>query len=260
MPNVDRHAPGTACWFDLMTPDPEKARAFYGQLLGWDYEISGPETGHYSTAKLKDRVVAGMGQMPEGAPFPTAWSVYLAVESVNAALEAVKGAGGMALVGPMEIPAQGQMAICADPTGAAFGLWEPINHRGATIVDEPGAMTWQEVNTRDAAKARDFYTQVFGLTANKMEGMEYWTLHKGEKTAGGVLQMDANWPADLPPHWMAYFAVEDTDASVEKLKSLGGNLLHGPFDTPYGRIAVVSDPFGAAFSIIKLSSMAASMG
>jgi predicted enzyme related to lactoylglutathione lyase len=153
---------------------------------------------------------------------------------------------------------EGRLAFCMDPTGAAFGLWQPMRHTGARVVDEHGAMTWAEVNTRDAVKARDFYASVFGAEPSRLEGenMEYYTLKKGDKTFGGVLQMNDQWPANVPPHWMAYFAVDDADAAARRVTELGGKVMHGPFDTPYGRIAVVSDPAGAVFSIIKLSSPA----
>jgi predicted enzyme related to lactoylglutathione lyase len=120
------------------------------------------------------------------------------------------------------------------------------------VIDEAGAMTWREVNTPDAAKARDFYGKVFGLEARKLEGqMEYWTLHKGDTTVGGVLQMTKEW-AGVPPHWMNYFAVPDADAAAKKIAELGGKVSVPPFDTPYGRIAVVNDPTGAVFSVVRL--------
>lgn len=255
MSNVDRHEPGTPSWFDLMTPDPEKARAFYGALFGWTFQIGGPESGHYSMCQRNGRNAAGIGQMPPGAPFPSTWNVYLAVTSTDESCARIKDKGGAVVMGPMDVMQEGRLAFCADPTGAHFGLWQPKNHHGAGIRDEHGSMTWAEVNTRDAAKAREFYAAVFGLEAKKMEGadIQYWTLHKGPITAGGIMQMDARFPANVPSHWLAYFAVSSCDTSTAQLAKLGGKVMAPAFDTPYGRIAVVTDPFGAPFAIIQLA-------
>jgi hypothetical protein len=257
MSNVDRHAPGTPSWFDLMTPDPEGARKFYGEIFGWTFDIGGPESGHYTMCKLGGRNAAGMGKRPDNAPFPAAWNVYFSTEDVDAHCGRVREAGGQVMMPPMDVMDAGRLAFCMDPTGAAFGFWQPRVHSGAQVVDEPGAMAWTEVLTRAGEQARDFYAKVMGLDPRKMEGMEYHTLHKGEKAVAGVMQMDEKWPAEVPPHWMAYFAVGDADAAATRIKELGGKVNHGPFDTPYGRIAVVSDPYGAVFSIIKLSAAGA---
>jgi predicted enzyme related to lactoylglutathione lyase len=154
------------------------------------------------------------------------------------------------------------MLVAVDPTGAVFGVWQPKSHTGAQVIDEAGAMCWHEVNTRDADKAKGFYASVFGLEPRKLDapGMEYYTLHKGSKTAGGVLQMNEQWPAEIPPHWMVYFAVEDTDKAAKKVVELGGKIGVQPFDTPYGRMAVATDPWGANFTIMVPSSLAQTMG
>lgn len=119
-------------------------------------------------------------------------------------------------------------------------------------------MIWHEVNTRDHRKAADFYCHVFDLEARAIDapGVEYMTLHTGQKTAGGVLQMTEQWPAEVPPHWTAYFAVADVDASIAKVAELGGKVHVPPFETPYGRQSVVADPWGAAFTLITPSQLA----
>lgn len=252
MANVDTHPNGTVCWFDLMASDPGKARAFYAALFGWTFEIGGPETGGYGMAKLDDRNVAGVGAQPPGAGFPSTWNVYFSVENADATAEKIKANGGNVVMGPMDVMDEGRLAFCVDPTGAHFGIWQPRNHKGMQKEGEPGSRAWQEVNTRDAAKARAFYGQVLGLEAKKLEGMDYWTLHQGDSNAlAGILQMDEHWPAHVPPHWMAYFYVADTDATCAKVRELGGEVFAPPFDTPYGRIAVLTDPVGAAFSVVK---------
>ncbi len=253
MAKVENRLAGTPSWFDLMTPDLEGARKFYGDLFGWTYLVGPAEMGYYTMCKVGDANAAGMGLRPKDAPYPTVWSIYFKSTDINASVEAVKANGGQVTVPPMEVPGAGHMAVCIDPTGAAFGFWQDGNHTGAQVADEPGAMTWAEVNTREGAKARDFYTKVLDCSAHVMPGMEYWTLNKGADAKCGVMHMDDKFPKEIPNHWTVYFAVNDTDASVELIKSKGGRVNHGPFDTPYGRIAMVADPYGAMFAIIKLS-------
>lgn len=260
MSTVQRHVPGTLAWVDLMTPDLEGAQKFYGSLFGWTFEVGAPETGYYTTCRLGDRRAAGMGKRPEDAAFPSVWSVYFDGEDADKLAASIRDNGGNVMMGPMDIFEHGRMLVAADPTGAVFGIWQPKSHTGAQVIDEPGAMCWHEVNTRDSKKAAEFYSRVFGLEARKLDapGIEYMTLHKGDKTACGVLQMNEQWPASLPPHWMAYFAIENVDAAIEKVKELGGMMHVPPFETPYGRQSVVTDPFGAAFTLITLSDRAKS--
>jgi hypothetical protein len=260
MSKIDAHTPGTPSWFDLMTPDIEGAKKFYGELFGWTFETGGPETMFYTMCRKGDQNAAGMGKQPENAPFPTVWSVYFATTDADADVARVREHGGNVMMGPMDVMEEGRLAVCTDPTGAVFGLWQPRRHGGAQVKDEHGSMTWTEVATRDAVKARDFYSAVFGLEGRKMEGgMEYYTLHKGPHTAGGVMQMTEQWPAEIPPHWMPYFAVDDVDAAAKRIAELGGKIANGPFDTPYGRMAVVSDPYGAVFTVMKPSQAALDM-
>ena len=145
------------------------------------------------------------------------------------------------------------MAICADPTGAFFGLWQADQHIGSAVENEHGAIAWFEVNTWDSAAAREFYGQLFNLTPEKMEGMEYHTMKQSDDSVCGVLQMTEEW-GDLPPHWMSYFAVDNTDVACEQAAAAGGEVRVPAFDTPFGRIAVLSDPFGATFSVVQPSA------
>jgi predicted enzyme related to lactoylglutathione lyase len=237
-----------------MTTNPEAARAFYGELFGWKFEIHAPETGGYAMAKLDGRDVAAVAGRPPGMQLPPAWNVYFASSDVDAIAAKVKEHGGTIVMGPMDIMEEGRMALFIDPTGAHFGVWQAKRHTGAQVIDEPSAMCWYEINTPEAAKARDFYCKVFALEPTKLEapGTEYWTLHKGPKTVAGVLQMTKEW-AGVPPHWMTYFAVADTDLACKRIVELGGKVSVPAFDTPYGRMSVVSDPTGAVFSIIELT-------
>lgn len=235
-----------------MTDDIEKARTFYGSIFGWDYDIGPAEMGFYSMALRDGKKCAGLGQKPEGAPFPNCWTVYFHTPDCDAHCEAAKANGGTVNMGPMDIPEAGRMAILADATGAVYGVWQPLAHKGSEVQMEHGSMTWCEVNTRDVEGAKSYYGKVFDLSPvdMEMEGATYATLNKGDVPHAGVMGMTEEW-GKMPPHWMVYFAVDDTDEAVVAVKDAGGNVGHGPFDTPYGRMAVCTDPTGAPFSIIK---------
>lgn len=259
MPHVNGHVAGTPSWYDLMSPDLEGARAFYKALFGWDYLINGPEMAHYTVALKDGRPAAGLGPKPPGVEMPSVWSVYFATDDVDASLAAVTAHGGSVTMPSMTVGDQGRMAMAADPSGAVFGFWQPDTHKGAEVINEHGAMAWCEVNTRAGEAVAGFYAAVMGLTVKPLPGgMAYWTLHKGEGAVAGVMQMDEQWPANLPAHWMPYFGVHNTDEAIDIVKGNRGTLHVPPFDTPYGRMAVVADPFGATFSIIQLSAQSAS--
>lgn len=256
MTRVTGHKPNRPIWFDLMTSDAPAARQFYGKVLGWEYDVSGPEFGHYAMARRGSDVCAGIGQIDAGDTYPPSWNVYFGVTSADDTVAKITAAGGTVIAPPMDIGEHGRMAICQDPTGAVFGLWQPMRHVGAGLIGEPGGMVWSEVNTRDAAAASKFYCTVFGLRDEVMEmqGAAYHMLHTDEGPACGVLQMTAEW-GDMPPHWMAYLAVESAEAAKERVIEAGGTVPFGPFDSPYGRIIVVMDPQGAAVSLIAVKPM-----
>lgn len=244
---------GMPAWIDLMTDDPAAARAFYGALLGWTFDVGGPETGHYAMGLTGGRQAAGLGGKSAGAPFPNAWTLYLAVDDLDATCARLTEAGGRVTAPPMQVMDAGKMAIAQEPTGAVFGMWQAGEHIGFQIRDEPGAFAWAELNTRDLPRAQQFLEAVFGYRVEALAGeLPYRTLHVGDARAGGLLQMTDRWPAELPPHWMIYFAVASADAAAERVRSLGGAVHVPPFDTPYGRIAVVTDPQRAAFSVVQL--------
>lgn len=249
MPTVQEHAPGTPSWFDLMSPDLEGALAFYQALFGWDYHRNGPEMGHYTIALKGGRMAAGVSPSSPEAQMPSAWSTYFATADVDASVAAVLAHGGGVMMPPLTVSEQGRMAICTDPTGAVFGFWQPGTHRGAGVFAEHGAMAWSELHTRQGEIARDFYAAVLGLTHQPMPGMTYWTLHLGEGAVAGVWQ--AELPAGAPAHWVTYFAVADADAAVSTVQAHGGAVLSPAVDTPYGRMAVVADPYGAKLTVIQ---------
>lgn len=242
-------AHGALTWLDLSTPDLEGARRFYRQVFGWEYLDIGEQFGHYHYALANGRPAAGLGQQQPGAPASRLWTIFLASAAGDA--ERVTAFGGRIVVEPMTVGDAGKMTVCADPSGALFGLWQPINFIGAAVEAEHGSLAWSEVNTRDAAAACEFYGKLFGLTAHKLEGQEYFILQRDGEMLFGILQMDEQW-GDLPPHWMGYFAVDNTDAALERVLAAGGSVGAPAFDTPYGRMAVIGDPYGAAVSIVQL--------
>ena len=251
------YAPGTPCWIDLSTPDQDAAAEFYGGLFGWSVEEdeNAKQTGGYRVATLNGQAVGGvMKLMQEGQP--VAWSSYVSVEDVDATVAKAKEAGGTVMVEPMSVLDYGRMAFLVDPTGAAIGLWQPGVNIGAGLVNEPGALSWNELGTRDVPAAKEFYAAVFGwgYEDNEMGEMGTYTgIRLGDAPVGGMVDITGRMPDEVPANWLVYFAVEDADASVEKLKELGGSVAFGPMDSPAGRLAVVADPWGAAFAVVALS-------
>ena len=249
------YAPGTPCWIDLATPDQDAAAEFYGGLFGWSVEEdeNAEETGGYRVAVLKDQAVGGvMKLMQEGQP--PAWSSYVCVEDVDATAAKATEAGGTVMVEPMSVLDYGRMAFIVDPTGAALGLWQPGRNIGSGIVNEAGALTWNELNTRDVGASREFYGTVFGWDFDEREfstGM-YTSLKLGEDTVGGMIDITGRVPDEVPNHWLVYFAVDDADATIGKAKDSGGEVVFGPETiAEVGRIGVLKDPFGAVFAVIQ---------
>lgn len=252
MPNIDDYEPGTPSWVDLATTDLPTAVSFYTELFGWEAADQGPDSGNYHMFIKNGRPVAGgMASMMEGQP--SAWMTYVSVNDADATASAIKEANGTLFVEPMDVMTVGRMAVAADPTGAAFGLWQPKDHRGAGIVNEPGTLTWNELNTRDVTGALAFYPQVFGWEPDTqfMGDMEYTEWKLGGRTVAGMMAMPAMVPAEVPAHWLVYFATDDCDATVEKANGRGATALVPPTDIPPGRFAVMLDPTGAAFAVIK---------
>ena len=258
MPEQTSYTQGTPNWVDLQTTNQDAAKAFYAGLFGWTYDDQPmPDGPVYSMAMLGGHQVAAIAsQSPALAGAPTMWNTYLAVDSVDEAVGKVDAAGGKVAMAPFDLMDAGRMAFVIDPSGAAVALWQANQHIGATLVNEPGTVTWNELIT-DNPGAVSFYADVVGLTASQMDmggGMPYTVFESAGRSVGGTTppQMPG-----IPNHWHVYFAVADADATAAKVTELGGAVMMPPFDTPVGRIAVVSDPQGAVFSIIKSAPPAA---
>ncbi|MCG3163540.1 MAG: putative glyoxylase CFP32 [Acidobacteria bacterium] len=253
---VSKHTPGTFCWFELGTSDQQAAKNFYSELFGWsvnDVPI-GPDS-FYSMMQLRGKDVAALSQLAQeqlAQGVPPHWLLYVAVESADEAAKAVNAAGGKTLMDPFDVFDSGRMTVAQDPSGATFGIWQARNHIGARIINEANTFCWGELATRDAAASSAFYGKVFGWKV-KTGDPAYAEIHLDGQPFGGMLTMTAEMEG-VPPHWSPYFAVDDCDALVEKAKSLGANTCVPPQDIPnVGRFAVLADPQGAVFSIIKLN-------
>lgn len=250
------YKPGTPCWIDLGTPDQDAAGEFYGSVFGWELreDDNAEQTGGYRTAQLGDSAVGGvMKLMQEGQP--PAWMTYFAVEDADSITARARDLGGSVLAEPMSVLDYGRMAILSDPTGAVFGLWQAGKNLGADVVREAGALTWSELNTRDPGAARSFYGDLFGwsYTDEEYEGTGTYTTIEGEgETFGGLLDITGRVPEEVPSHWLVYFAVDDANSTLATVREHGGNVAFGPMDIErVGRVAVIQDPFGAAFAVIQ---------
>jgi predicted enzyme related to lactoylglutathione lyase len=244
--------PGTPCWVDLMTPDQAAAREFYSKLFGWVAEEGPEETGGYATARIDGKAVAGIGGMM-GMDHPPVWNTYLATDDADATSAAIEKAGGTVMAPVMDVMEFGRMAFAQVPGGGVFGYWQSGTHTGVDLANEPNTLTWNEFMTRDYDGAKKFYADAFGFTYTEVgdEGFKYSTIELDGNTVGGLGVLPDEVPAQVPPHWRVYFAVEDADAAVEKATSLGGSVLRPASDMPYGRHADLADPQGAMFSVIK---------
>ncbi len=252
------YAPGTPCWVDLATPDVEAAASFYGSLFGWEVpELpNSAEMGGYRRAKKNGRDVAGVYPLMEEGQHP-AWATHVSVTDAAATMDAIRENGGQVLVEPMEIADYGKMSVFVDPSGAVCGVWQPNAFAGAELVNEYGCFGWNELGTRDIVGAKQFYSAVFGWGTQEEESERagtYTVWKVGDAMVGGMLDLNAvGVPDEVPPHWLVYFTVEDTDATVEKVRSGGGDVRMEPMDIPIGRFAVVADPFGAVFAVMQPS-------
>jgi uncharacterized protein len=251
--------PGYPCWIDLMTSDTTKAREFYGELFGWQFEAGDQERyGGYITARKNGKTVAGLMQKQEDqAGLPDMWSTYLCTEDAAATAASASSNGGEIYMQPMDVPAQGVMAYFADSSGAAVGAWQPSGMGGYEIAAEPGAPAWHELHTKDYDNAVRFYENVFGWQTSVMSDapeFRYTTLGAGETAQAGIMDASGYLPDAVPSHWQVYFAVEDTDAAVERTVAMGGSVLDGPADSDFGRVAQLADPMGGMFKVISSPS------
>jgi hypothetical protein len=233
-----------------------KAKAFYSALFGWKITDGPPEAGGYSMCEVDGRQVAGIGPKMGPADMPTFWTTYIATDDADETVAKIKAAGGQLIMDPMDVMDAGRMFVATDPGGAIFGGWQARAHTGVQLANEPGSLTWSENMSRDYEANKAFYAAVFGYQFGDMsaEGFKYSTLDLDGRPVGGIGEISADQPAETPAYWGTYFAVADTDAAVDRAVELGGSVVGPAWDSPYGRMAVVSDDQGAIFALMSSSS------
>jgi uncharacterized protein len=246
------YTPGTFCWSELTTSDQEAAKAFYGGLLGWqvDDRPVGDAGAYYSMQLLDGKPVAAIAAQPEQqaeAGVPPLWNSYVSVESADAVAERAEELGATVHAPPFDVMTVGRMAVIQDPQGAYFMLWEPRDHIGASLVNQPGALVWNELQSPDLDASAAFYGELFGWSFDELPPAQgrYLMVSNGEARAGGIRELTP--PA--PPSWLVYFGVEDVERALAKVGELGGSALTGVIDIQIAKLAVVADPQGAVFAL-----------
>lgn len=261
MAEFTEYKPGTFCWVDLGTTDAEAAKVFYSELFGWQIvELPIPD-GSYTMFQVRGKDVAAlypMGQDQQNQGVPPHWMSYVSVKNTDEIAEKAAALGAQILAGPFDVMEEGRMVMFQDPTGAQVAAWQPKKHIGAQVANEPGAFCWNELATKDAQKARAFYTQLFGWEADDQDmpnGMTYTSFLNDGRNNAGMMQINEEW-GDMPSNWMVYFTVDSCDASAERAQSMGANVMMPPTDIPeVGRFSVLQDPQGAAFGILAFPSI-----
>ncbi len=257
---IDNHPHGNFCWNELCTQDWAAAKKFYTQLFSWQNEDQPiDEDIYYTMLQKQGDDIAAMYQMPQAqtqADVHSHWLSYIAVDNVDAATEKAKQLGAEIIAGPHDVMDAGRMVMISEPGGALFALWQANKHKGCQRLNEPNTPYWHELASRNSAKSRDFYCQLLGWESEvkAMEGMDYILFNVTGKPVAGMLEMTDEWPADIPAHWMVYFAVESCDNTIVKVQQLGGEVCVPATDIPdVGRFSVITDPQGAVFSILESS-------
>jgi predicted enzyme related to lactoylglutathione lyase len=237
---------GTPCWVDYGAADLEAAKNFYATLFGWEYTEGSEEYGGYINSTKNGELAAGLGPRMEESQ-PVTWTTYFATDDSEAAVQRITEAGGTVIVQPMDIAPFGRMTIALDPQGNSFGLWESREHTGVRIYGEPGSLAWNEAVVEDPAAAKEFYTAVFGFRYDDVEGAEnYSTFATGDQPLGGLGGAQPN----MSRGWLVCFLVGSADEVCATTESHGGKVTMAPMDTPWGRFAVLEDPWGAPFEVM----------
>jgi predicted enzyme related to lactoylglutathione lyase len=257
MANIDKHPAGSFCWIELHTTDQSAAKSFYGSLFGWQANDMpmGPND-FYTIFRLQGRDTgAGCTLRPEelSQGIPPHWMIYIAVENADAAVTKAQGLGGKILAPAFDVMDAGRMAVIQDPTGAIFCPWQANKNTGIGIAQVHGTLCWADLSTPDPKRASDFYSGLFGwqIFADPKDKSGYLHIKNGEHFIGGVPPAGHRQPG-VPAHWMAYFQVDDVDATANKAKENGAKLHLPPMSMEgVGRMSVIADPQGAVFSIFK---------
>jgi uncharacterized protein len=245
------YAPGTFSFTDLGTTDADGAKAFYTSLFGWEAEDMPVGDGFVYTMLRKNglEVAALYKQMEEGAP-PN-WLSYVTVAEADAAADRARELGATLIGEPMDVLDVGRQVVIQDPQGAVFAVWEPRASIGARLVNDPGAMTNNQLNASSPSVAQDFYSGLFGWRFEPVsEDPPYWGIYNGDRLNGGMMPLPEGDPS--PSHWLVYFTSEDLDAAASRISELRGELVVPPMPIPTGsRILVARDPQGAYFALFE---------
>lgn len=254
---------GSPVWVDLTVPDLEAVKPFYEELFGWDFEDYGEEFGHYHMITNGGAFVGGaMSQSGAGSGQPAAWSVYLKSNDIAQSLADTAEAGGAVLVPAMPVGDLGQMGVVTTPGGEALGIWENGTFGGFTMTRTVGSPVWFEVMSFDFDADAEYYRRVWGWNPSLLAmdagpdspSTRYANNRPGEAATAGLCEANPSWfPEGTPSYWRAYFIVEDADEAARTITGLGGSVLDGPMDTPFGRLATVADPAGATFQIAQMT-------
>lgn len=252
---------GTPSWTDLGVEDVAAARAFYSALLGWDIHDGPDDAGGYLMATLNGRPVAGIGPKMADDPTPSTWTTYLATDDADATAKRIVDAGGSVFMPPFDVLDVGRMTVAADAGGAVFGVWQGSKHQGAGVVNEPGALCWNEIHTRHYAATQAFYATVYGYEFQEIgDGKDFVysvaSLAQGEPGIAGLLD-DPAVPEGIDGYWLTWFAVADADAAAAQVTALGGTIVVPPSDSPFGRMTIAVGAQGETFGLIHLAGAAA---
>ncbi|MFJ9152247.1 VOC family protein [Streptomyces sp. NPDC102270] len=248
---------GTPCWADAMFSDVEGAKSFYGDVLGWTFGESSSEYGNYTQAYSDGKAVAAVVPPMPGQEGHSQWCLYLASPDAAATAGKIRDNGGEVLMEPMQVGDFGTMCLARDPSGVVFGVWQAGTHEGFEAPPEqPGAFCWAEIYTRETEKSDAFFPAVFGYRAQRMEddAIDFRMFNLDDKTVLGRMKMTDDFPPEVPAYINVYFSVTDCDDAVARATKLGGVLRFGPMDSPFGRFAALSDPQGASFSVIDVTT------
>ncbi len=249
---IATYEPGIPAWIDVAAPDPAAAVEFYSALFGWQVDDPDPDSG-YRICRLRDVPVAGISPWHEpGAP--AVWTSYIAVADADATRDEVVKAGGRVALPPTDVPGRGRMAVFVDPANAAFAIWQPREHPGAGLVNEPGTLRRNELYTRDHHAALTFYNAVFGWGAweTTVKDRLYFDFKLYDRTIASIQPMDESFPSDVPSNWLVNFDVEDVDKTVERAASLGGQVVVPPTTAGPGRFAMLADNQGGVFALLSM--------
>ncbi|CAL9653620.1 MULTISPECIES: VOC family protein [Streptomyces] len=247
---------GTPCWADAMFSDVEGAKRFYGDVLGWTFGESSSEYGNYTQAYADGKAVAAVVPPMPGQEGQSQWCLYFASPDAAATARRIREAGGEVLLEPMRVGDFGTMCLAREPSGAVFGVWQAGAHEGFEATATPGAYCWAEVFTREPEQADAFLASVFPYRMKEIEddAVDFRMFDIGEDTVLGRMRMTEDFPPEVPSYINVYFAVDDCDAAVARAVELGGILRFGPMSSPFGRFAALSDPQGADFSVIDITT------